>query len=106
MQENYNKLLLLLNENINFLHSFSEIYLFGSFLTIDYPDDIDLLFIYYEYSQILLNNVNNVSSQIERILKIPVDSTILNTNELKGVRFLDRLNNNYRLIWKYPDIIF
>ena len=106
LQENYNNLLRILEENKNLLIVFSKLYVFGSFLTINHPDDVDLLFIYKKYNKALSKNAKIILSQIEKKLKFTADITILSSNELKEVEFLNRLNNNYRLIWKSTELIY
>lgn len=78
---------------------FNEVYLFGSSLNSNkYPNDIDLLLIYEEYSHKVLDEKEKISENLENLFKKHIDLTILSKTELYETKFLERLNTPYRRI--------
>ena len=73
-----------------------KIYVFGSILKKEhYVNDIDLLFVYLEEFDNMVECSNALAELIEQYLQKPVDLTVLSKTELKETSFLRRLNNNY-----------
>ena len=59
------------------------------------PNDIDILLIYSEYSYKIQQDFIAISSVLEKEFGLPVDLTVLSTNEERETKFLDRLNSSY-----------
>ena len=75
---------------------YEKIYVFGSILKKEnYVNDIDLLFVYLEEFDNMVEYSNALAELIEQYLQKPVDLTVLSKTELKETSFLRRLNNNY-----------
>ncbi len=75
---------------------YEKIYVFGSILKKEnYVNDIDLLFVYLEEFDNMVECSNALAELIEQYLQKPVDLTVLSKTELKETSFLRRLNNNY-----------
>lgn len=86
----------LINQNIELFNSFTNIYLFGSILNIEkIPNDIDILLIYPEYSNIIINDLNIIYSVFVNQSGLPIDLTVLSVEEEKNTKFLKRLNLKY-----------
>ena len=86
----------LINQHIELFNSFDNIYLFGSVLNIEKPpNDIDLLLIYSEYSNIIINDLNIISSAFTKLSELSIDLTVLSVEEEKDTKFLKRLNSKY-----------
>ena len=78
---------------------FDEVYLFGSSLNnTQYPNDIDLLLVYKIYSERIQYEKENVILLLEKLLRIPIDITILSEKELKPTNFLEKLKTPYKKI--------
>ena len=76
--------------------NFENVYLFGSVLYEDKaPNDIDILLVYSQYSSDLIKNLNNINSILSKMFEIPIDLTVLSTEELENTNFLKKLNFNY-----------
>ena len=86
-----NKIVSSISENINIFNLFTKVYIFGSSINNEHPNDIDLLLIYKDYKDILQNEKNDISLFLEKLLKLPIDITILSERELKETRFLEKL---------------
>lgn len=72
--------------------SFDNVYLFGSILNENkIADDIDLLLIYSNYSNRILNDLNQISSVLEDEYGLPVDFTVLSIEEEKNTEFLKKI---------------
>lgn len=86
----------LINQHIKLFNSFNNIYLFGSILNIKKaPNDIDMLLIYSEYSNILINDLKIIRSVFAILSELPIDLTVLSVEEEKDTKFLKRLNSKY-----------
>ena len=86
----------LINQHIKLFNSFNNIYLFGSILNIEKaPNDIDILLIYSEYSNIIINDLNIICSIFANLSELPVDLTVLSIEEEHDTKFLKRLNSKY-----------
>ncbi len=88
----------LCNEIKNNLTSFPncrEVYLFGSFLTKNDPNDIDILVIYDDSECSIAMQLNDLEKLVENISSYPVDMTALSVDEKKETLFLDKLNFKY-----------
>ena len=82
----------------NMFHVFSKVYIFGSSLNDESPNDIDLLLIYKSYSKNIQNEKNMISLFFEKEFLLPIDITILSEKELQETKFLKKLNFSYRRI--------
>ena len=86
----------LINQNIKLFNSFNSIYLFGSILNIEKtPNDIDILLIYSEYSNKIIDDLNIIYSVFANLSELPIDLTVLSAKEEKDTTFLKRLNAKY-----------
>jgi predicted nucleotidyltransferase len=86
----------LINQHIKLFNSFNNIYLFGSILNIEKtPNDIDILLIYSEYSNNIINDLNIICSVFANLSELPIDLTVLSVEEEKNTTFLKRLNSKY-----------
>lgn len=91
-----NKLTEYIKRNVFLFKSFNNVYLFGSILNNNtIPNDIDILLIYSEYSYKIQQDFIAISSVLEKEFGLPVDLTVLSTNEERETKFLDRLNSSY-----------
>ncbi len=81
-----------IKNHIMLFDSFDNVYLFGSILNENkIADDIDLLLIYSNYSNRILNDLKQISSVLEAEYGLPVDLTVLNIEEEKDTEFLKRI---------------
>lgn len=86
----------LINRHIKLFNSFKNIYLFGSILNVGKtPNDIDILLIYKEYSNNIINDLNIIYSVFANLSELPIDLTVLSVEEEKDAMFLKRLNSRY-----------
>jgi predicted nucleotidyltransferase len=86
----------LISQHIKLFNSFKNIYLFGSILNIEKtPNDIDILLIYSEYSNNIINDLNIICSVFANLSELPIDLTVLSVEEEKNTTFLKRLNSKY-----------
>jgi predicted nucleotidyltransferase len=84
----------LIYQHIKLFNSFNNIYLFGSILNIEKtPNDIDILLIYSEYSNNIINDLNIICSVFVNLSELPIDLTVLSVEEEKDTKFLKRLNS-------------
>lgn len=80
--------------NLTLFNSFDYVYLFGSVLRNDtYPSDIDILLVYSVYSNKICDEIPIIKSKLEKMLRFPVDLTVLSQNELIETGFLSRIGN-------------
>lgn len=85
-----------IERNIQLFEYFNNVYLFGSILDSDaVPNDIDILLVYSEYCYKIKQDSIIISSLLEKEFGLPIDLTILSTNEEKETKFLNRLNSLY-----------
>lgn len=71
---------------------FEQVYLFGSILnTNNIAYDIDILLIYSEFSNTILDTSNIIRSALEKKTEMPIDLTILSIREEKDADFLQRI---------------
>ena len=63
-----------IRQNIYLFSSFENVYLFGSILDDSkFSNDIDLLLIYSSYSNRILDDLNQISSVLETMYRLPVE---------------------------------
>ena len=74
---------------------FSKVYLFGSCLNNDYPNDIDILLIYDKYSRDIESQKMIIELCLNSILRLPVDMTIMSKKELEQTKFLEKIQPKY-----------
>lgn len=78
-----------IRQNIYLFSLFENVYLFGSILDDSkFSNDIDLLLIYSSYSNRILDDLNQISSVLETMYRLPVDFTVLSIEEEKDIEFL------------------
>lgn len=91
-----NNISYLINQYVKLFNSFNNIYLFGSILNIEKaPNDIDILLIYSEYSNNIIDDLNIICSSFENQSNLPIDLTVLSVEEEKDTEFLKKLNSKY-----------
>lgn len=96
--ENYNdieKIVLLIKLHTHLFDDFENVYLFGSILDKKFPNNINILLIYSKFSDNLIYSTNNISNELQKILNFPIDLTVLSSEELKEVKFLDKIKLKY-----------
>lgn len=91
------KLELFYDHNKELFASFENVYLFGSLLYNDYSNDVDMLLVYEKYKPELLYEVERIADEIENVLDLPVDLTVLSLEELYDTEFLSKIKE-YRII--------
>lgn len=99
--ENYNdieKIVLLIKLHTHLFDDFENVYLFGSILDKKFPNNINILLIYSKFSDNLIYSTNNISNELQKILNFPIDLTVLSSEELKEVKFLDKIKLKYTRI--------
>lgn len=85
-----------IKKHIVLFDSFDNVYLFGSILNKNkIADDIDLLLIYSNYSNRIINDLNQISSILESAYGLPVDLTVMSIEEEKDTGFLKRISPIY-----------
>lgn len=86
----------IVNRHQPLFHSFSNIYLFGSILSLDkIPNDLDILLVYDELTNKVLNDSEAIHSILSESIGMQVDMTILSQNEFMETNFLLKLNSKY-----------
>lgn len=81
-----------IKRNISLFDCFEQVYLFGSILKSNKtPNDIDILLIYSEYSNPILNKLKFICSALENVFGLPVDLTVLSAAEERETKFLKRI---------------
>ena len=85
-----------IRQNIYLFSLFENVYLFGSILDDSkFSNDIDLLLIFSCYSNRILDDLNQISSVLETMYRLPVDFTVLSIEEEKDIEFLRRIYPKY-----------
>ncbi len=88
-----------LNQHQPLLDSFTKVYLFGSVLSFNrIPNDVDILLVYGELSDRVLNDSEKIRSILFECSGIQVDMTILSQYEFEETKFLDKLRAKYLII--------
>ena len=72
-----------------------EVYLFGSFLAKNNPNDIDVLVVYDDSDCGVIDQLDKLMGFIESVSNHPADMTALTRSEMKETKFLERLNEKY-----------
>ena len=93
-----NKVIEYITTNLKDFNAFDNVYLFGSVLSEDlYRKDIDLLLVYSQHSNQLLNNIHLIRSNLQNEFKETIDLTVLSFYELEETDFLRRIKQYYQL---------
>lgn len=88
----------LLQNNINLFHAFDQVYIFGSIIMgYGEPEDIDLLLIYKEYNEKIVEDVAYICSYFEKKSRMAVDLTALSMSEMLDTAFIDKIGKYERL---------
>lgn len=96
LMESSESIIKVVKENISLFKSFEHVYLFGSVLDFDaIHNDIDLLIIYKEYSNIINSDLQLISAVLEKATGMLIDITSLSIEEEKDTAFLDRIKPRY-----------
>ncbi len=89
-----NKLYEFVSSNASLFEGFERVYLFGSIIKEgSHPHDIDLLLIYLEYTNGIIDDAKLITSALECEMALPLDITVLSKEELMDTHFLDKINN-------------
>ena len=79
-------------QHISMFKNFDHVYLFGSILKANTaPNDIDVLLIYTDYSDKISTACCAIRSILEEEIGLPVDLTVLSSNEERNTGFLKRI---------------
>lgn len=89
------KILNLIRDHIDLFDPFEHLYLFGSSLSSETINDIDLLVIYKEYSSEINNALTLIVDTLEKASGLPIDLTALSIEEEKDVNFLSKITPRY-----------
>ncbi|MFQ9922871.1 MAG: hypothetical protein ACLRVU_05125 [Beduini sp.] len=85
-----------IDQHIVLFDYFDNVYLFGSILDVkSNPNDIDMLLIYSEYSDKIINDLNFIRSFFKKIIELPIDLVVLSSVEEKDTEFLKKINSLY-----------
>ncbi len=96
LEELKNNIIKNIEHHLSLFDYYENIYLFGSvFHGNTEPNDIDILLIYSEYSDNLIDNLHYIKSIFNNIYGLPIDFTILSNEEQKDTKFLEKLNFKY-----------
>jgi len=88
----------LIIQNITLFRSYVNVYLFGSTLNKNVlPKDIDLLLIYSDYFDEIVEEAKQIRYVLKEALNLPVDLTVLSLEELKNTSFLKKIINYIKL---------
>ena len=92
-----NRIIEKIMENLFLYNRFDNVYLFGSILSNVKMNimDIDILLIYDFFSDDILHSVDNIKVTLKDITEYDIDLTVLSTNELDELHFLEKLDNKY-----------
>lgn len=93
-----NKITIYIKQHMHLFDSFDNVYLFGSILSYkEKINDVDILLIYSEYTDKLLNDMDSICFILEKAFLLPVDLTVLSVKELKSTDFLNRIKLFYKI---------
>lgn len=94
--ESSESIIKVLKESIALFKSFEHVYLFGSVLDFDeIHNDIDILLIYKEYSNIITSDLQQISAVLEKATGMLIDITSLSVEEEKDTAFLEKIKLRY-----------
>ncbi|ARU48582.1 nucleotidyltransferase domain-containing protein [Sulfurospirillum diekertiae] len=92
-----NKIIYLISTHINIFELFTEVYIFGSIVkNSEFPNDIDLLLVYEEYTKEIENEKNIIDEFLATLFKLEIDITLLSEKELMQTNFLEKISFNYQ----------
>lgn len=92
-----NKIIYLISRHINIFELFTEVYIFGSVVkNSEFPNDIDLLLVYEEYTKEIENEKNIIDEFLATLFKLEIDITLLSEKELMQTNFLEKISFNYQ----------
>ena len=86
-------------EKKNVFSFFKKAFLFGSVLTNKYPNDIDILLIYQDFSEDIFMERQKICLALNPTPYIPIDFTLLSSKEISEENFL---NNGSQFLAIYP----
>lgn len=88
-----NKVVEIIQRNMDLFELFESIYLFGSVLNKSaIPNDIDILLVYTGNIMEVLKCISDIRTIFEKEIGLPVDLTILSSREIIETDFLKRIN--------------
>lgn len=91
-----NNIVTLIQSNITLFEKFDKVYLFGSVLDDNkFPNDVDILLIYDEGADEIIDDINSVIISLQNLLDISVDLTVLSAEEEQDTQFLNRISPRY-----------
>jgi predicted nucleotidyltransferase len=77
-----------INKQKNIFEFFDEVYLFGSSLNTNIPNDVDLLLVYECYSDTIQKEKEKIIEFFEVLLNLETNVLCLSTSELTQTKFL------------------
>lgn len=96
MSLNNNNIVTLIQSNITLFEKFDKVYLFGSVLDDNkFPNDVDILLIYGEGSDEIIDDIDSLIISLQNLLDISVDLTVLSAEEEQDTQFLNRISPRY-----------
>ena len=85
-------------QNISLFDSFDKVYLFGSILKKkSLMNDIDILLIFSQYTDKLLDDLNIIDSCFKELCGLPIDLTVLSIEEEKDTDFLTKISSYLKI---------
>ena len=85
----------IIKSNLHLFESFEKVFLFGSVLdSTRFPNDIDILVIYKEYTNEIQNEITKISKILEEKTGLPIDFTVLSVEEERSTSFLEKVGPN------------
>lgn len=96
MSLNNNNIVTLIQSNITLFEKFDKVYLFGSVVDDNkFPNDVDILLIYGEGSDEIIDDIDSLIISLQNLLDISVDLTVLSAEEEQDTQFLNRISPRY-----------
>ena len=92
-----NAIVNILLDNINLFDCFNHVYLFGSAIKSNSPNDIDLLLVYNELSDVIISSMHSIRNTIEEKYSLFPDLTVLSYKELSSTIFLNKISTYIKI---------
>ena len=90
----HNNFVEMVKKHVASLLDVKNVYVFGSVLDSGKtPNDIDILIIYFEYTNATQMEIENFVKKLEAEINLPIDITALSCEEEREVHFLNRIKS-------------
>ena len=90
----HNNFVEMVKKHVASLPDVKSVYVFGSVLDSGKtPNDIDILIIYFEYTNATQMEIENFVKKLEAEINLPIDITALSCEEEREVHFLNRIKS-------------